>query len=200
MGFLSKLFGQSNYQPDWTFYFSNVNDKLSSIATDLNLVSIAPVGGQEYIFYVSIKMPNPKANGLSSNEDAEELWKIEDEIMNVFESSKVNYTHVGRLTSDGMRDLFFFCENTRFMEEQVSIAMKSFPNYTFDTGHKSDKDWKGYFDFLYPLPRQMQQIQNKRVLEQLQKSGDDLTKPREVFHWIYFKTQNELDQFENFTD
>jgi uncharacterized protein (TIGR01619 family) len=203
MGFLSKLFGQtekkSDYQPDWTFYFSNVNDKLSSIATDLNLINIAPVNGQDNVVYVSIKMPNPREDGLSSNEDADDLWKIEDEIIKAFDNNKLNYTFAGRLTSNGFRDLYFFGENTILMEKQVSSTMTAFPKYEFDFGHKLDKEWSGYFDFLYPLPRQMQVIQNRRVLEQLEKGGDDLTKAREVFHWIYFKTQNELDQFESFT-
>lgn len=203
MGFLSNLFGQTEkkteYQPDWTFYFSNVNDKLSSIATDLNLITIAPVSGQESVVYVSIKMPNPREDGLSSNEDADDLWKIEDEIIKAFKNNNLNYTFVGRLTSNGLRDLYFFGENTILMEKQVSTTMIAFPKYKFDFGHKPDKEWSGYFDFLYPSPIQMQIIQNRRVLDQLKKGGDDLTKPREVFHWIYFKTQNELIQFENFT-
>jgi len=203
MGFLSKIFGQSEpkteYQSDWTFYFSNVNDKLSSIATDLNLTSIAPIKGQENVVYVSIKMTNPKENGLSSNEDADELWKIQNEIISRFDKKNLNYTFAGRLTSDGYRDLYFFGEDTILMENVVSSSMTVFPNYQFDFGHKPDKKWSGYFDFLYPLPRQMQIIQNRRVLEQLEKGGDNLTKEREVFHWIYFKAQKELDQFESFT-
>lgn len=204
MGFLSKLFGQTEkkteYQPDWTSYFSNVNDKLSSIATDLNLINIAPVKGQESVVYISIKMPNPREDGLSSNTDADDLWKIEDEIIKAFDNNNLNYTCAGRLTSDGFRDLYFFGENTILMEKQVSSTMTTFPKYEFDFGHKPDKEWSGYFDFLYPLPRQMQVIQNGRVLEQLEKGGDDLTKPREVFHWTYFNTQSELEQFESFTD
>lgn len=202
MGFLSKLFGQTenkaDYQPDWTFYFSNVNDKLSSIATDLNLVNIAPIKGQDNVVYVLIKMPNPREDGLSSNEDVDELWKIEDEIIKAFDNNKLNCTFVGRLTSNGFRDLYFFGENTILMEKQISSTMTRFPEYKFDFGHKPDKEWSEYFDFLYPLPRQMQIIQNRRVLDQLEKEGDNLTKPREVFHWIYFKTEKELEQYESF--
>lgn len=203
MGFLSKIFGQTekqnDYQPDWAFYFTNVNDKLSTIGTDLNLINLAPVQGQENVVYISIKMPNPREDGMSSNEDAEELWKIEDDILKAFDTKNLNYTFVGRLTSNGFRDLYFFGDNTIQMEKQVSVSMVAFPNYEFDFGHKPDKEWSGYFDFLYPAPIQMQSIQNGRVLQQLEKGGDDLTKPREVFHYIYFKTADELDQFESFT-
>ena len=204
MGFLSGIFGQTgpnkDYQPDWTFYFSNVNDKLSSIATDLNLVTIAPIKGQENVIYVSIKMPNPKDNGLSSNRDADELWEIEDALIHGLSEKILNNTFVGRLTSDGYRDLYFFGESTMLIEKEVSSIMMAFPNFKFDFGHKIDKEWSGYFEFLYPLPRQLQVIQNRRVVEQLEKNGDSLTKPREVFHWIYFNTKNELNQFEKYTN
>lgn len=203
MGFFSKLFGQSEskteYQPDWTFYFSNVNDKLSSIATDLNLINIAPIKGQEYVVYISIKMPNPREDGLSSNEDKDDLWNIEDEIIKVFDNNNLDYTFAGRLTSDGFRDLYFYGDNTILTEELVSSTMNRFPKHQYDFGYKPDKEWSGYFEFLYPQPIQMQSIQNRRVLEQIENNGDDLTKPRAVFHWIYFNTQDELDQFESFT-
>ena len=203
MGFLNKLFGQAEtkagYQADWAFYFTNVDDKLSSIATDLNLARVAPIKGQESVVYVSIKMQDPKEDGLSSNEEADKLWEIEDKIIAEFDKHKLVYTFAGRLTSNGSRDLYFFGEDTILMEKHISSSMASFPSYEFDFGHKPDNEWSGYFDFLYPLPRQMQAIQNRRVLEQLTNGGDDLTKEREVFHWIYFKTKKELNQFEIFT-
>lgn len=203
MGFLSKIFGQTapktEYQPNWISYFSNVDDKLSSIATDLNLITVAPIEGQENVVYLSIKMLNPREDGLSSNEEADKLWDIEDKIIAAFDKNKLNYTFAGRLTSNGFRDLYFFGEDTILMEKQVSSTMTAYPSYEFDFGHKPDKEWSGYFDFLYPNPRQMQIIQNRQVLDQLIKGGDDLTKERDVFHWIYFKSQKELEEFEDFT-
>ena len=203
MGFLSKIFGQTEpkaeYQPNWTSYFSNVDDKLSSIATDLNLKTVAPIEGQENVVYISIKMLNPRENGLSSREEADKLWEIEDEIIAAFVKNNLNYTFAGRLTSDGSRDLYFFGENTLLMEKQVSSTMTAFPDYQFDFGHKADEEWSGYFNFLHPNPRQMQTIQNRLVLEQLEEGGDDLTKEREVFHWIYFNSKEDLDQYEVFT-
>ena len=154
MGFLSKVFGQIaskvEYQPNWTFYFSNVNNKLSSIATDLNLVKIAPVKGQETVFYVSIKMNSPRKDGLSSNEEADKLREIEDKIMAQFDEKNLSYTFAGRLTSDGLRDLYFFGEDTIQIEKEVSSVMIAFPNYEFDFGRKFDKMWAGDKNSKYP--------------------------------------------------
>ena len=46
---------------------------------------------------------------------------------------------------------------------------------------------------------QIQSIQNRQVLEHLEEGGDNLTKEREVFHWVYFRTEKNLDKFERFT-
>ena len=38
-------------------------------------------------------------------------------------------------------------------------------------------------------------LEDEHVVEYLKKNGDNLVKPREVFHWIYFKTELEADNF-----
>lgn len=38
-------------------------------------------------------------------------------------------------------------------------------------------------------------IEDEHVVEYLKKNGDKLVKPREVFHWLYFKTELEADNF-----
>lgn len=201
MGIFSNIFGQKKivkeYQPDWTFYFSTVDNNLSSISTDLNLNSIAPIENQENVVYVSIKMLNPKENGLSDNEEAEKLWKIEDDIIENLKAKKLNYTYVGRLTSNGLRDLYFYSDNGNF-EKAVVDVMRNYPNYKFAFGMDEDKTWNGYFNFLYPNPTQLQIIQNRRVVEKLEKEGDNLIKEREVFHWIYFNNKEDLEKFEKY--
>lgn len=40
-------------------------------------------------------------------------------------------------------------------------------------------------------------LEDKHVVEYLKKNGDKLTTPREVFHWIYFKTEEDAENFKN---
>ncbi|MCL2132103.1 MAG: ribonuclease E inhibitor RraB [Lentimicrobiaceae bacterium] len=57
------------------------------------------------------------------------------------------------------------------------------------------KKWGSYFNSLFPSPQQSQSIANRRVIDQLKKHGDSLTKEREVFHWIYFKTEKDRESY-----
>ena len=207
MGLFNKLFGKTNtesltafsqpkveHEEEWEFYFSNVNDKLGSILVDLGLYKIAPISDKPNVVWVSIKMNNPREDGLSSQEESGILADIEDSLVDKIISTH-NSIYVGRLTSAGDRDLYFYFGDTTFYDKTISEVMVAYPKYQFDFGVKEDREWSGYFDFLYPTPQQFQSIQNRRVIDQLEKGGDKLTKPREVFHWIYFKSENDREKF-----
>ena len=207
MGLFDKLFGKTNpqqptttsatkagHQEEWEFYFSNVNDKLGSLFVDLGLYKVAPIADKPNVVWVSIKMNNPREDGLSSQEESGLLGDIEDALVDKI-VSKHNVIYVGRLTSAGDRDLYFYFGDTTLYDKTISDVMIAYPKYQFDFGSKEDKEWSGYFDFLYPTPKQYQNIQNRRVVEQLEQGGDKLTKSREVFHWIYFKSERDRGSF-----
>ncbi len=208
MGLLNKIFGkekqqdkiqeaeQNTYQEEWDFYFSNVDDKLSSIALDLGLHKIAPKNSQPSVMWISIKMNNPREDGLSSNDESTILGEIEDLLVNKLHK-KFDITFVGRLTSDGKRDLYFYIGENLLYDKIISETMVSFPKYQYDFGINDDPDWDGYLNFLYPSPEQYQKILNHRVLDNLESHGDPLTKERPVFHWLYFKAEKDRKKFRN---
>ena len=69
MGLFTKFFGQTQnkhpasvsqtktggHKEEWDFYFSNVDDKLSSLFVDLGLHNIAPIRDKPNVVWISIK-------------------------------------------------------------------------------------------------------------------------------------------------
>jgi len=66
--------------------------------------------------------------------------------------------------------------------------------YEYDTMEEEDPGWRLYFDILYPTEWDMQGIMNRRVIRNLVEGGDDLSKPRGVFHWLYFSKEEDRDR------
>lgn len=182
------------YQEEWEFYFTKVDDKLAVISVDLGLGKIAPIADKPNVVWVSLKMNKPNEEGLSSEDENGILIEIESELHEKIKSTH-NASYAGRLTSDGYMDFYFYLGDTLLYDKTISDVMISFPNYSYEYGTNEDKEWSGYFDFLYPLPQQLESIANKKVIEQLIKHGDDLTSSREVFHWIYFKSESDIDLY-----
>jgi hypothetical protein len=75
--------------------------------------------------------------------------------------------YVGRSTSDGCRDFYFYAENGTLAETCLSMALVPFPEYEFQVGSRPDPEWSTYRKFLYPSPRAYQTIMNDRVLRSL---------------------------------
>ena len=185
--------GYFSHEEDWDFYFSNVNNTISSFYVDLGLSKIAPVKDKSNLVWVSLKMNRPQEDGLSSNEEFDTLSAIEDRLQEFLK--KYSSIYSGRLTTNGNRDFYFYMSDTTLYDKTISEAMVAFPSYVYDFGIKEDTEWNSYLDFIYPNARQFQSIQNRRVVDNLEKNGDPLTKARPVDHWIYFKTENDRANF-----
>lgn len=184
-----------NHSEEWDFYLCRIDDKPASIYLDLGLNEIAAQGDRANLFWVSVQMNNPREDGLSSDTESKKLWEIEDLIVGLI-TSKHDAIYAGRLTNDGKRDFYFYFEKEQLLDKSISEIMVRFPEYSYDYGIKENDNWESYLSFLYPSPRELQSILNRRVLEQLQKHGDDLTKSRIVDHWIYFKSDIDRTLFE----
>jgi uncharacterized protein (TIGR01619 family) len=182
------------HKEEWEVYIDNDGDDLASYLVDIGLHSVAPIKSKSHIVWITLTMNNPRKDGLSSQEESGLLNEIEDALFGKI-TSKYNSIYVGRLASEGERHLYFYFEDTTLYDKTIEEAMIAFPKYKFEFGTKQDATWTYYFEFLYPRPHHIQTIQNRRVVQQLEKGGDKLTKSREVFHWIYFKSDEDREKF-----
>lgn len=169
----------------WDFYFLRVDDKPASIFVDLGIASEAPIKALPFMAYIRVYMQRPSADGLSSQEEFDGLSAIEDAIKAVLTGGD-GTVYVGRNTCDGARDFYFYAAQGRDWDSRAKAFMKAFASYEFDAGCRADPEWSTYFEFLYPSDANRQRIENRRVCDALQESGDTLTGEREIDHWAYF--------------
>lgn len=152
---------------DWDFYFCSVgvDDRPASIFVDLGVAKDAPLAAYPVMSYVRVSMRNPRHDGLSSNEEFETLKSMEDQLGDLLTRGG-SAVYVGRNTSNGYRDFYFYCAREVDWDTRVAESMVS-SGYTYECGSRADPEWHTYFDFLFPGDREMQSIQNRRVCDSL---------------------------------
>jgi hypothetical protein len=170
---------------DWDFYFLRVEDKPASIFVDLGIAAEAPIRSLPVMAYLRVYMKAPRPDGLSSREEFEALKAIEDSIEGGL-TDDGETLYVGRNTSDGCRDFYFYMAAPAGWSERVTRFMQLFAGYEFDAGHRDDLAWQTYLEFLYPAEAERERIKNRRVCDALEQHGDALTQSREIDHWAYF--------------
>jgi hypothetical protein len=138
-------------------------------------------------------MQSPREDGLSSQAEFETLSSLENALETL--QSDTDATYIGRCTSDGCRDLYFYARTEERWDERVTAIMKAFPDYEFECGTRSDPEWTTYFNFLYPSAEDRERIENRRTCEVLEKNGDSLDKERPIDHWAYFADSGSRREF-----
>lgn len=178
---------------DWDVYFTHVEDKPASMLLDLGLAPEAPIPGLSIMCYITVDFLDPDENGFSKRGEYDRLSALEDALVSAV--SHETSIFVGRCTTAGRRDFFFYMDNAKGVEERVEGVMAAFDEYTWDMGLVEEPGWDAYFEYLYPDEQGMDTIRNNRVRRNLEAHNDDLSAPREIDHWVQFQTRDDMEAF-----
>ena len=166
---------------DWDFYSLRVDSQPASIFVDLGMSKEAPIRSHSTMGYLRVLMRLPREDGLSSRDEFDDLIALEDRVTaKVIQDGTAVF--VGRNTSSGNRDFYFYVADPTKFEKAAKAAMREFPAYKYETDARADQEWRTYFDFLYPSEIDYQRIMNRRVRQHLKKNGDNASNERTIDH------------------
>lgn len=170
---------------DWDFYFARVNDAVSSIFVDLGIRPDVPLETRPWLLWVWVEMQTPRADGLSSGEEAPRLHQVGDALEAMISVSCAAQL-VGRITGSNRREFYFYAAEPGELDAAAERAMKAFESYRYQTGSAFQPEWDQYLNLLYPSETNLERMRNRRVLEALAREGDVHEVPRKVDHWLHF--------------
>ncbi|MCH2046042.1 MAG: DUF695 domain-containing protein [Saprospiraceae bacterium] len=179
---------------NWDFYFVNIDNIYSSIYLNLDYFNKGKYLNKGNLVVLHLYIRTPQKNGMPSNEESKTLFEIEDKLESSL-TEQYDSSFVGRLTTYGRRDFYFYQSNREGVDTLIDTIMTSFPEYEYEFSEREDSNWDIYHGFLYPSNRDLQIIQNRRIVSVLEEKGDTLLKEREVYHWSYFQSNKDKENF-----
>ncbi len=182
----------------WDVYLAKYEKGVGSTSVNMSAVSRAPNKNLPFVIITGVTFSACDTHGFPTKEEFENLY-IEEELIDSFISKKTKSLLVGTFTYQCQRLNYFYVSDTFQIRELLDSAYKKFfPKYEPYVNIKSDAPWEAYLTFLYPNEFTREYMKNRQVVENLEKEGDKLIKPRQVDHWLYFKTvqdRNCITQF-----
>ena len=154
---------------DWDFYMCFVDDHIASIYLNLALAECLPLLHQKYVMYVQFHMLHPRDDGLSSDEDFDQLIALEERLVEGL--AQHNVVYVGSVTSNGTRDFFFYLSDIELIENVVQDLMHDFRPDQYHFGIRADECGTLYLNYLFPSEQALKQIMERRENET---AGDPL--------------------------
>lgn len=179
---------------NWVQYFSNVNDKFSSILVDLDLKNLLPDSDRPELIWIWIYMNAPRPDGFSSNEEFDTMNAIEDALALRLDKD-CDACLAGTITGDGRREFYYYGRSPSDLTQMVQQTLATFPGYRFACDTQPDPDWRQYLDVLYPTEEAYECVKNMSVLLALMEAGDDPDVVRPVWHYVLFNSDDASERF-----
>lgn len=182
------------YESDWDAYLMQVEGRPVSVVVDLGLRKVAPMADRPMATLVRTRLLRPQSNGLPGTEESARLDSLEERLVEGLSRSG-GHVYAGRFSQRGMRTFHFFTADTAGQAAALRDAFAAFPEYSWLARSLPDSGWSNYLDALYPPPRELELIGDRRLVDQLRRKGDDLAKPRAVEHFLRFPSKMSRMEF-----
>jgi uncharacterized protein (TIGR01619 family) len=180
---------------DWDTYVTTLNGKTPvSVVVNLALSTKSAQRSRPYVIILRTKVHYPDAVGQPGQEEMQELDSMETHLEAGL-SGHSGAVYVGRFTQRSLREFYFYALDTLDYIHPVREAMMQHPGYDWLCQAKYDRDWTNYFQVLYPSPRDLERIQDRRLVDVLKKKGDHLQDARPIDHYFSFKTKAAREAF-----
>ncbi len=180
---------------DWDTYVTSLNGRTPvSVLVNLALVQKNVQRARPFAIILRTKIHFPDALGQPGQEEMGELDSMENHLEKGLRDH-VGAVYAGRFTQRGLREFYFYGLDTLDYLRPVREAMAEHPGYDWLCQARYDKDWTNYQQVLYPSPRDLERIQDLRLVERLRKKGDPLREARPVEHFLFFKTRSDREGF-----
>lgn len=119
--------------------------------------------------------------------------KVKDEIIGIVEN-KPFVKYVGMRFIDGWSELYFYSMNSKNIQNEINSYLQK-NSYKFEGGVVKDTKWEFYKGNLELSDLEFFMIESQKIVDMLIEEGDDISKEREVEHYVMFDTQTQMQRF-----
>jgi regulator of RNase E activity RraB len=116
-----------------------------------------------------------------------------EEVISVVEK-KPFVKYVGMRFIEGWSELYFYSMNSKDIQKEINSYLQT-NSYKFEGGVIKDTKWEFYRGNLEPSELEFFMIESQKIVDMLVEEGDDISKKREVEHYVMFDTQTQLERF-----
>lgn len=182
----------------WDTYMAKFGDKPGSVLVNMGYKDAAPDKKYPYLVVTGPQALNCNKQGLPDKEEIDRLEEILDATNN-FITGVTAKVLVGTFTYNCERLNYYYVKDTIGIRNAIiRLYKRNFSNYKYAINMKADRDWNTYLTFLYPNEETLNWMDNDKIITKMLEAGDDLTKPRDINFYLYFKTDSGRKFFADF--
>jgi Family of unknown function (DUF695)/Regulator of ribonuclease activity B len=182
----------------WDTYVSKFGGRPGSVMVDMGLIETAPDTRYPFLLITGPRALKCDKNGIPGKEEINQMEDILGATSAFLEGATAKVL-AGTFTYNCERLNYYYVKDTSAVRSAVRrLYNRTYPGYQFAINIKVDPEWKIYRTFLYPDDATMNWMDNERKIAELAKTGDSMSKPRDISFNFYFNSDTARGAFEEF--
>ena len=181
---------KKSIQKDWCGWSCLVEGKPAMNMVDCNAFSEAGKTMQSLVVLIVFDLGRSR-NGFPTAEVFIDIYAIEEKIEKAIDEDS---RYAGRVTTDGLEYYLVYTKNPPKIIRKLEKIEKEY-NYKIELSLREDKEWKIYFDMLYPSPKEKQKFHNTTLIRKIIQVGSNPEKEHLIDHAIFFNSEKDRDQY-----
>ncbi len=179
--------------PDWASHQRPSDAGPAAIAVDLSLEPRAPLADRPRLVRIRYALRAARPDGLPEPGEAEALARVEDMLAATLAPAGAVYA--GRVTLAGFREHLFYLPDAVGVRAELDAVRAALADYDLGEQGEDDPAWQAYRQELFPTPRTLRWLLDRRAVEALARRGDRGDRARPVDHQASFPTAEGREAF-----
>ena len=117
----NEIESSSSPEDHWEIYVSYVDDHPAVILVDVGIAQVAPLEDKPTLVWLWVHVQAPDEEGFPTEEEDMKLNEIEDVLTDSIDLGDAEY--VGRITSDGRREFYFYTNDPEQFRQAATSAI-----------------------------------------------------------------------------
>jgi regulator of RNase E activity RraB len=170
------------------YYMTEGDASVVKTELELDYVDAAPQQERPWLLWAFLKMNDVDENGFATPAEQEKVDVVVARLKAQLQT-ELDAISVGQKSEDGWLELYFYAPSAKKFQSLVASVLGT--DYVSDIGSTRDAKWEHYLYTLYPNALMLQQIQSRHIIAELLEECDDLSKVRDVEHYLGFLTESQ---------
>ncbi|QYR20484.1 DUF695 domain-containing protein [Paenibacillus sp. sptzw28] len=180
---------------NWGFYERRSVSEQMRVLVNIGYKNTAPLTEYGDLLSITVNLYPVREHNRSKSEFIRQLEQFEGKLENWLNSA-AEAIYIGRINSATRVEFYYYAKSGRISDTMIRQWMDEHWQYRVQHYIKPDPEWTFY---LYMLPDQLEElfVHNAQMIYALIHKGDDIKQPRNVYHWLLFREDENRREMES---
>lgn len=170
---------------NWGFYERRTGNEQMRVLVNVGYKASAPLAEYADLLSITVNLYPVRANTRNNRQFVMQLEELESKLESWLKNT-TDAIYIGRINAATRLEFYYFVKNGQLDGGVLRSWLEENWPHRAQSYIKPDPEWE-FYRFLLPSALEELYVHNAQMIYALIHKGDKITEPRNVYHWLLFR-------------